>query len=129
MHLKILLVDYSWIVRDRLSSLIATLPHIAVVAQADTEGSARQQLQTQQPGLLVIDPLLRCGSGFALLAHVKAEHPGVTIMVLTNMIHPEYQARCEELGAHYFFDKSKETAAFVAQLGLLCTPRLGARHA
>ncbi len=129
MRLKILLVDYSWLVRDRLCSLIAKLPHTAVVAQADTEGSARQQLHTHQPELVVIDPMLRSGSGFALISHVKSEHPRATIMVLTNMVYPEYRAKCEELGGHYFFDKSKETAAFVTQLGRLCTPLPRVCHA
>lgn len=105
------------------------LPHTAVVAQADTEDAARQHLQTHQPELVVIDPMLRSGSGFEVISHVRSEHPRVTIMVLTNMVYPEYRAKCEGLGAHYFFDKSKETEAFVAQLARLCTPLPGARHA
>lgn len=127
--MKILLVDYSWVVRDRLSSLVATLPNAFVVAQADTEDAARRLLQTHPPELVVIDPELRNGSGSALIAHVKSEHPQVTIMVLTNTVYPEYQARCEALGAHYFFDKSKETAAFLAQLARLCAPLSRACHA
>jgi DNA-binding NarL/FixJ family response regulator len=126
-RLKILLVDYSWIVRDRLCSLIAQLPHTAVVTQADTEDTARQHLQTHSPDLLIIDPLLRSGSGFALISHVKSQHPRVTMMVLSNMAYPEYRAKCAELGGHYFFDKTKQTAAFVAQLGVLCTPLPQAR--
>lgn len=129
MRLNILLVDYSWLVRDRLRKLIATLPHTVVVAQADSEDAARQHLQTHPPELVVIDPKLRSGDGFALISHLKSEHPGVTIMVLSNMVYPEYRARCEALGAHYFFDKSKETAAFVAQLDHLCAPLPRARHA
>ncbi|MDP2369082.1 response regulator [Rhodoferax sp.] len=127
--MNILLVDYSRVVRDRLRSLIATLPNTVVVAQADTEDAARQHLQTHRPELVVIDPQLRSGSGFSVISHVKSEHPRVTIMVLTNMVYPEYRAKCEGLGAHYFFDKSKETAAFVAQLARLCTPLSRAHHA
>jgi DNA-binding NarL/FixJ family response regulator len=129
MRLKILMVDYSWVVRDRLRSLIATLPNTVVVAQADTEDAARQHLQTHPPELVVIDPELRSGSGFSVISHVKSEHPRVTIIVLTNTVYPEYRARCEGLGAHYFFDKSKETAAFVAQLSRLCALPARARHA
>lgn len=126
--MNILLVDYSWLVRDRLHGLIATLPHAVVVAQADTEGTARQHLQTHQPELVVIDPQLRSGSGFSVISHVKSEHPRATIMVLTNIVYPEYRTKCEGLGAHYFFDKSKETEAFVAQLGRLCMPLPRACH-
>lgn len=131
MCLKILLVDYSWAVRDRLCSLIAALPNTVVVAQADTADAARQHLQTHPPEVLVIDPQLRGGSdsGFSVISHVKSDYPRVTIMVLTNMVYPEYRARCVGLGAHYFFDKSKETAAFVAQLARLCTPLPQAHHA
>lgn len=127
--MKILLVDYSRVVRDRLCSLIAALPNTVVVAQADTEDAARQLLQTHPPELVVIDPELRSGSGSSVISHLKSEHPRVTIIVLTNIVYPEYRARCEALGAHYFFDKSKETAAFVAQLARLCAPLPRVRHA
>lgn len=127
--MKILLVDYSSIVRDRLHSLIATLPNTVVVAQADSEDTARQHLQTHALDLVVIDPALRNGSGCSVISSVKSEHPRVTIMVLTNVVYPEYRARCEELGAHYFFDKSKETEAFVGQLSRLCASLARACHA
>jgi DNA-binding NarL/FixJ family response regulator len=129
MRLKILWVDDSWIVRDRLCNMIATLPTAVVVAQADTEDAARQHLQAHPVELVVIDPELRSGSGFSVISHVKSDHPRVTIVVLTNIVYPEYQARCKGLGAHYFFDKSKETEAFVFQLSCLCAPWPGARYA
>jgi DNA-binding NarL/FixJ family response regulator len=47
-----------------------------------------------------------------LIEHVKAVHPATTMVVLTNLAHPEYRARCTELGAHHFFDKSKGIGAF-----------------
>lgn len=127
--MKILLVDYSPLVRDRLQGLIATLPQTVVVAQAGAEDTARQHLQTHAVDLVVIDPALRSGSGFSVISHLKSQHPSVTIMVLTNVVYPEYQARCEALGAHYFFDKSKDIEAFMAELSRLCTPLARAGHA
>lgn len=118
--MKILLVDHSLVIRDRLCRIIAALPAILAVAQADSEVSARQQVLDCPPALVVIDPCLRSGNGFSLIAQLKSVQPAATVMVLTNMVFPEYRAKCMELGADYFFDKSKETAAFGTQLGKLC---------
>ncbi|MBC7919415.1 MAG: response regulator transcription factor [Rhodoferax sp.] len=126
--MKILLIDHSWVVRDRLCRIIASLPVTVSVAQADSEVAAQLQLLTRPPMMVVIDPCLRSGNGLLTIAHVKSAYPATSVIVLTNMVYPEYRARCMELGADYFFDKSKETNAFIAQLGKLCAPGQQASH-
>lgn len=121
--MKILLVENSWPVRDRLRSLIAAIPHAELVAEAASDVAARRHLADHRPALVVIDPCLRAGSGFALIAQIKALQPSTIVIALTNQVHPEYQDRCKELGADYFFDKTKETTAFFALLTGLCHAR------
>ena len=118
--MKILLVEHAWVVRDRLRSLMAGVPHAVLVAEADSDIAARRHLAAYRPELVILDPCLGGGGGLALIAHIRAVQPGTTIIVLTNQVHPEYQARCLELGADHFFDKSKETQAFVERLAALC---------
>lgn len=126
--MKILLVENSWVVRDRLSGLIVPIPHAHLVAQADSDVAARRHLADHRPALVVMDPCLGAGSGFALLSQIKALQPSTIIIVLTNQVYSEYQARCMQLGADYFFDKSKETTAFVALLTGLCHERSDAPY-
>ena len=118
--MKILLVEDSRILRDRLRGIIGAIPQAILVAETDNEDDARVQLNQHRPDLAVIDLRLRNGSGLSLIAHIKAVHQATTMIVLTNLAHAEYRARCMELGAHYFFDKSKGIGAFthlLADLG------------
>ena len=120
--MKILLVEDSRILRDRLRGIISAIPEAVMVAEADNEDAARCLLDLHRPEVAVIDLRLRSGSGLSLIGHAKAAHPATTLIVLTNLAQAEYRSKCIELGAHYFFDKSKGIAAFtllLAHLGRL----------
>lgn len=114
--MKILLVEDSRILRERLRGLISAIPLASLVAETDNADDARCLLDLHQPDVAVIDLRLRSGSGLSLLAHARASHPAMTLIVLTNLAQAEYRAKCIELGAHYFFDKSKGIAAFTRLL-------------
>lgn len=122
--MKILLVEDSRILRDRLRAIIATIPLAALVAETDSEYEARRLLDLHRPQVAVIDLRLRCGSGLALIEHIAAVHRATTMIALTNSAQEEYREKCKALGAHYFFDKSKGIEAFT----LLLT-ELGRRRA
>lgn len=117
--MKILLVEDSRILRDRLRGIISAIPKAALVAETDNEGDARHLLEQHQPDVAVIDLRLSSGSGLALIGHVKVMHSATTLIVLTNLAQAEYRAKCIELGAHYFFDKSKGIGAFTRLLAEL----------
>jgi DNA-binding NarL/FixJ family response regulator len=110
--MKILLVEDSRVLRERLRSLIAELPHAVVVGEADNERDALHCLSTYRPDTLVLDLKLKSGSGLSVLEHVKASYPQTTVLVLTNCGQPEYRGKCMDLGADYFFDKSRDFDAF-----------------
>ena len=120
--MKILLVEDSRILRDRLRGIIGAIPRAVLVAEADNEDDARYQLGKHSPDVAVIDLRLRSGSGFSVIEHIRAMHSATTVIVLTNLAQPEYRARCMELGAHYFFDKSKGIPAFTHLLAELGAP-------
>lgn len=124
--MKILLVDNSWTVRDRMGSLIAAIPHATLVAQAGSDVVARRHLADHRPELVIIDPCLSAGNGLALISQIRALQPSTIIVVMTNQVYPEYEARCRSLGADYYYDKSKQTVAFAALLTGLCHARADA---
>lgn len=111
--MKILLVEDSWILRDRLRDIISAIPQAILAAESCNEDDAKAQLDQHRPDVAVIDLQLRGGSGLSLIAHARVAHAATMIIVLTNLAQPEYRARCMELGAHYFFDKSKDIDAFI----------------
>ncbi len=114
--MKILLVEDSRIVRDRLRGIINNIPGCILVAASDNEDDARLQLDKHHPDLAVIDLRLKGGSGLSVLSHIKAMQSATIIIVLTNLAQTEYRVSCLRLGAHYFFDKSKDIAAFTQLL-------------
>lgn len=128
--MKILLVEDSRILRERLRGIISAIPMASLVAETDNAEEARSLLAQHRPEAAVIDLRLRGGSGLSLIGHARAAHPATTLIVLTNLAQAEYRSKCIELGAHYFFDKSKGIAAFtllLAQLGRLPAQPPGAR--
>lgn len=124
--MKILLVEDSPILRERLRGIVASIPRAVVVAESDSADDAGRQLDTHRPDVAVIDLHLRGGSGLAVIEHIRAAHPATIAIVLTNLADAEYQDKCMTLGAHYFFDKSKEIGAFTNLLADLGLRRAGA---
>ena len=109
--MKILLVEDSRILRERLRALIGAIRGAIVVAEADAEADARERIDACRPDVVVLDLRLRAGSGLSVLEYLKASHPDVIVIVLTNYGHAEYRAKCLNLGADYFFDKSLDGLA------------------
>ncbi|MDZ4254499.1 MAG: response regulator transcription factor [Sulfuritalea sp.] len=114
--MNILLVEDSRILRERLRGIFSTIPLASLVAETDNVDDARLLLDRYRPEVAVIDLRLRGGSGLSLLGHARTTHPATTLIVLTNLAQAEYRTKCIELGAHYFFDKSKDVGAFTLLL-------------
>ncbi len=118
--LKILLIEDSTILCERLGALINAIPNALIVAQTDNEDEALSRLELYRPDIAIIDLRLKCGSGLSVIQHINVTHPKITMIVLTNFAQPEYRARCMALGAHHFFDKTKGCEACIKLLTELC---------
>jgi len=118
--MKILLVEDSRVLRERLRSLIAGIPHAVLVGESDNEAEAIRCVESYSPDTVVLDLKLKSGSGLSVLEHIQATHPGTTVVVLTNYGQAEYRDKCLALGATHFFDKTRDYEAFT-----LCLQALG----
>lgn len=110
--MKILLVEDSRVLRDRIRGMIAAIPEAIMVAETGSESDALSSLEQHHPDVVVIDLRLTSGSGLSVLEHVKAVYPTTIAIVLTNYGQPEYRSKCMALGADFFFDKSLNIDAF-----------------
>lgn len=108
--LRVFLVEDSEVIRERLTESILSLPNVDVVGHADTEASAITAVSHTPCDVLVLDLQLRTGHGFNVLKAVRGRPYAsqLTIIVLTNFASSQYRDRCMEMGADYFFDKSRE---------------------
>lgn len=114
--MKVLLVEDSRVLRERLRAIIGAIPHLELVGEADNETDAQRYLEQSRPDAVVLDLKLKGSSGLSVLEHIKAVVPQTIVLVLTNYGQPEYRSRCAELGADYFFDKSLNFDEFSACL-------------
>lgn len=106
--MKVLLVDDSPLIRQRLSAMLRELDGLDVVGEVDTANEALEALRRLEPDVMIVDIRMPGRSGIGLLEDIKNFAPQPTIIVLTNYPYVAYRRRCLELGAHYFFDKSTE---------------------
>jgi DNA-binding NarL/FixJ family response regulator len=107
-QIRVLLVDDSVIVRERLTLLLSDLPHVEVVGEVDDAPQALELIRRRKPDVVILDIHLPHGSGLELLPDIKREFPAMTVIMLTNYPYPQYRAKCLANGADFFFDKSTE---------------------
>ena len=107
-NVRVLLVEDSLPVRQRIRSLIEESGHATIVGEAATVASALGLFREHRPDAVVLDLHLAEGVGYTVLEEIKQTHPACEVIVLTNFAIPEYRTRCRILGADHFFEKSKD---------------------
>lgn len=112
--MKILLVEDSETVSERLNELLSEVPSVQLIGAASDVETAVRRFQRAKPDAIILDLKLQAGSGFDVLRHVKATKEAPLVIILTNYAFDHYRAKGEELGADYFFDKSTEFEKVVA---------------
>ena len=113
--LRVLLVEDSRRLAERISELIELNENTKVVMTVVDEASAVAAVQSGQFDLVVLDLQLESGSGFGVLEQLGPERPPV--VVLTNYALPQYESRARALGAEHFLDKSRDYERLVDIVG------------
>lgn len=106
--LKLLLVEDSRVLADRLIELIDQTAEVELVAQVDNERDASALLRDHAIDVVILDLQLRQGTGFGVLRSLPRTGRRARVIVLTNFDLPAYRREATELGADYFLDKSRE---------------------
>lgn len=126
--MKIFLVEDSPDIRERLHALIAAIPGVELVAEADNQEDALRGIFESHPDVVILDMRLASGTGMEVLRQVKAKQALIKVIVLTNFGYPQYRKRCMELGADYFLDKTREIGTFGGLLADLADSHQAARQ-
>jgi DNA-binding NtrC family response regulator len=123
--IKVLVVDDSSVVRERLVGMLSTLRGIQQVDTATGAREARHAIQSTQPDVVVLDIHMPGGSGLQVLEALSARRPLVRTIVLTNDPAPQWRAASLRAGADFFFDKSAEFEQAVDVIIRLASDRQG----
>jgi DNA-binding NarL/FixJ family response regulator len=106
--MKIFLVDDSASVRQSVKKLLAGLAHVKIVGEAETASVAQRLIENSNPEVVILDIVLKEGSGFDVLKEIKNRENSPKVIILTNYATPPFRKKAEQEGADFFFDKSTE---------------------
>lgn len=127
--LRVLLIEDSPLIRERLAESIADPGRIEIVGHAESEQAAIGMLGAAPWDVMVLDLQLRHGTGLGVLrALISRRPPGAKVIVLTNYAFPQYRAKSLALGADHFFDKAHEYHRVREALESLAAERIAGAH-
>ena len=106
--MNIIVVDNSRIVRDRISTLVGTIPDAHVNSFDISEYKYGHACEKVDANIIIIsadDASSICLSKFK---NLKKENPELLGIVLSNKPYEEYEIKWRNVGAEFYFDKSTE---------------------
>lgn len=110
--LKIVTVDDSPIIAERLQTILDQIDHIIFAGNATNVASALSLIEQEQPQVVILDINLEADlpdlNGINLLIMLRKTYADMKIIMLTNLTHMQYRNTCLANGADYFLDKSNE---------------------
>ena len=121
-RVKLLVVEDSFIVRQRLGALIERIASVDLVGSAEDGTQGLEMFRALQPEAVALDLQLPGLNGFDLLALIKRERPDCLVMVLTTYAEDVCREQCIRLGADYFFNKSSEFERVIEVLEAMASP-------
>ena len=110
---RILIVDDHPIIRQGLVRLIAPDADLTVVAEADSADDALQILDRQEVDFVILDIMLRQGSGLDLIGQVRARREDLPILVLSMHQERFYAERALRSGAQGYLMKQSDPSEVV----------------
>ena len=106
---KVLVVDNSRLVRERLRGLILELQDVEIIGEASGVAEAIRKIRRLRPQIVLLDISMPDGNGMEVLSAInRTRRNRPHFIILTNFDQEAYRDRCFELGAEYFFDKSAQ---------------------
>jgi len=106
--MKVVVVDDSIIVRERLIKMFSDIPSLNIVGEAGNSFEALNIIEEEKPHAVVLDIKIPGESGVEVLRKIKNRNQSVIAIILTNYPFAQYRTRCFKYGADYFFNKSED---------------------
>jgi DNA-binding NarL/FixJ family response regulator len=110
----LLLVDDHTIVREGLRRILETVADEWQITEAGGGFQALECLRRQSFGMAIVDLSMPGMSGLELIKRIKAEYPGVAVLVLSMHAEEQYALRAFRAGANGYVTKDTASAELVA---------------
>ena len=107
--LRVLLVEDSSKLQQRVLETLDGLPGIEVAGTVDSETDAVEAIRKGRCDAVILDLHLRRGTGFGVLREVaRRANRAPAVVVFTNYDLPEYRRLAQSFGVRHFLDKALE---------------------
>ena len=118
--LRVLLVEDSKVLTERLTEAIRQIPQVELIGTADTEATAVAAAKRESVDVIILDLHLKQGTGFGVMRALAVAQLKPRIIVLTNYDLPEYKNAAIALGATHFLDKARDYGRLPEVLHEIC---------
>ena len=118
--LRVLLVEDSKVLTERLSEVISQSSDVNLIGAVDNEIDAVSSVKRDAVDVMILDLHLKQGTGFGVLRALAKTSFRPKVIVLTNYDLPEYKSAALALGAGYFLDKARDYDRLSAVLSEIC---------
>jgi DNA-binding NarL/FixJ family response regulator len=114
--MRVLIVEGHAGVRERLAALVAEIPGVGAVLEAQSEAEATARIVDHRPEVIVLDLRLGECRGPALVVRLRRKCPTATFVALTTELSPGLERAYTELGVDHVLDKSKDLPSLEAAI-------------
>jgi len=111
--IRVVLADDHAVVRKGIREFLEAEEDIAVVAEAGDGAEAVALVAKHQPDVAVLDIQMPSVTGIEATRRIRAEHPGVRILVLTAYDDDPYVFALLQAGAHGYLLKTADSSQLV----------------
>ncbi|MFT4110684.1 response regulator [Propionicimonas sp.] len=108
--IRVLLADDQALVRGALAALLNLEPDLEVVAEVGSGEAVLDAVRREHPDVALLDVEMPGMDGIAAAAAVRAEFPGVRVLIVTTFGRPGYLRRALRAGASGFVVKDTPAA-------------------
>lgn len=104
---RVLIVDDHSLVRAGLVELVKSQPDLEVCGEASDAGPALRKTRDEKPDLIIVDLMLRNGSGLELIKQILAEDSSIKILVCSMHDEALFAERVLAAGAMGYVSKQE----------------------
>jgi len=108
-RIRVLLVDKHTLIREGIRSLLASLPTVEVIGEADNGEEALRLLADDPPHIVLIDITIGDNGGLAATRQITDQFPDVRVIVFSVYTHAEYVLQALHAGVDGYLVKQART--------------------
>ena len=112
--IRVLVVDDHRLLRDEIRTLLADVPDIEWVGEAQDGAEAIDQVARTRPDVVLMDLAMPGVDGLTATEYISRDHPAVRVLVLTSYTDAMHMRAARDAGAAGFLGKDGDPATIVA---------------